>query len=249
MRGRYRKSSFPPRPGSPYWMVTYGDMVTLLLCFFVALYAFSTLNAERFQAALLSIRGSLGFFKGGPGVIERGGSELARELLADAQLRSVKEGAEKYLEEHELTGKVRLVLDERGLILRLQETVLFDPAQAELKPEARRTLAVVAEFLKKVPNQVRVEGHTCDLPVRSPRYPSNWELSTARATSVIQYLVSLGVPGSRLSAVGYGEYRPVVPNTSEANRRLNRRVDILIMKQELGSKEPAPLGGSGKGGE
>ncbi|NPV28213.1 MAG: OmpA family protein [Firmicutes bacterium] len=239
MRANRRRGD-PPRVGSPYWMLTYGDMVTLLLAFFVALYAFSVIDVERFQAALLSIRGSLGFFEGQTGVLPKGQS-LEEQLLADAQLREVKEGAEQFLQNQSFQGKVKLVLDERGLILRFQETVLFDPGKAILKPEAKRALTVVAAFLKQIPNQVRIEGHTCDLPIKTPSYPSNWELSTARATTVIQYLISLGVPGERLSAVGYGEYRPVVPNTSEENRRQNRRVDILILKQELGKKEPAPL--------
>ncbi|MDH7576755.1 MAG: OmpA family protein [Bacillota bacterium] len=230
----------PPKVGSPYWMITYGDMVTLLLAFFVALYAFSVIDAERFQAALLSIRGSLGFFEGQTGVLPKGQS-LEEQLLADAQLQGVKEGAEKFLQNQSFQGKVKLVLDERGLIFRFQETVLFDPGKAVLKPEAERALKVVAAFLRQIPNQVRIEGHTCDLPIKTRLYPSNWELSTARATTVIQYFISLGIPGERLSAVGYGEYRPVAPNTSEEKRRQNRRVDILILKQELGEKEPAPV--------
>ncbi len=238
MRANRRRES-SPKTGSPSWMVTYGDMVTLLLAFFVALYAFSVIDAERFQAALLSIRGSLGFFERESGIVERG-QGLEEELLADAQLRGVKEKADKFLQDQNFRGKVTLVLDKRGLILRFQETVLFDPGKASLKPDAKRTLNVVATFLKQIPNQVRIEGHTCDLPLKTSLYPSNWELSTARATTVIRYFASLGVPGERLSAVGYGEYRPVVPNTSEVNRRQNRRVDILILKQELGEKEPVP---------
>lgn len=237
----YRRKEGLPRVGSPYWMTTYGDMITLLLAFFIALFAFSVIDAERFQVALLSIRGSLGFFVGEPSVLEGSPNVFEEQLLADAQLRGVKQKAEQFLEAQNLSSKVEVVLDERGLILRFQEAVLFDLGKADLKPEAEIALAATAEFLGQIPNQVRVEGHTCNLPISTSLFPSNWELSTARATTVIQYFVSLGVPGDRLSAVGYGKYRPVAPNTSEANRRQNRRVDILILKQELGEKEPVPV--------
>ncbi|HAA90248.1 MAG: Putative flagellar motor protein MotB [Thermoanaerobacterales bacterium 50_218] len=237
---RPRQKREPSFRGSPAWMTTYADMFTLLLCFFVALYAFSVIDVERFRIALLSIQGSLGFFEGNPAVLEEEATPLGEEATDDLQMERVVKEAEEFFKERGLYGKIKLVRDERGLILRFQETVLFDRGKAELKPEAKTVLAEAAEFLKKIPNQVRVEGHTCDLPIHSSKYPSNWELSTARATTVIQYFIALGLPGERLSAVGYGEYRPVVPNTSEANRRQNRRVDILILKQELGAKEPTP---------
>jgi chemotaxis protein MotB len=238
MRGRQKKET--RFLGSPAWMVTYGDMITLVLCFFVALYAFSVIDVERFRMALLSIQGSLGFFEGNPAVLQEGVSSVEGEMTDDLQMEGVFKEAMEFFKEQGVYDKIKLVKDERGLILRFQETVLFDRGKAELKPEAKAVLAEAAEFLKKIPNQVRVEGHTCDLPIHSPQYPSNWELSTARATTVIRYFIALGLPGERFSAVGYGEYRPVVPNTSEANRRQNRRVDILILKQELGAKEPTP---------
>jgi chemotaxis protein MotB len=132
----------------------------------------------------------------------------------------------------ELAKNARVYADERGLVISLMSDVaVFKAGSADIRLEAVGLLDKIAEALKQVPNMVRVEGHTCDLPTRTGRYPSNWELSTARATNVVRYLVERhGISAGRLSASGYAGGRPVVPNDGPVHRRMNRRVDIVIIR-------------------
>ena len=117
--------------------------------------------------------------------------------------------------------------------------MFFDLGKANLKPEAVEILRKVAPTLRSLPNPLRVEGHTDDLPIRTSQFPSNWELSVHRATNVVRYLVEEeGFDPKKLSAAGYSEYRPLVPNNSDANRQINRRVDIIIMNIDLWDHEP-----------
>ena len=131
---------------------------------------------------------------------------------------------------------------ERGVVIHFTDRVLFDLGKAELKPEAKEVLQLVAQELKAWPNHIRVEGHTDNLPIRTAPYPSNWELSTARATEVLRYLIDVGgLAPERMSAAGYGEYRPIAPNDSEEGRAKNRRVDIVLLRSGLEVSEPAAL--------
>ena len=112
---------------------------------------------------------------------------------------------------------------------------MFDLGQADLKPEALEILDHLAEVLKQIPNPVRVEGHTDNWPINNERFPSNWELSTARATNVVRQLIEEhGLDPSSFRPRGYGEYRPLAPNDTEDNRALNRRVDIVLLRLDLG---------------
>lgn len=157
-----------------------------------------------------------------------------------------------YVETSELEGKVQAWLDERGLMIRFLDTTLFDLGKADLKPAARVILDNVAEILITLPNRIRVEGHTDNIPINTYLFPSNWELSTARATTVVRYfLEQYGFPPTQFSAAGYGEWHPVVPNDSMENRAQNRRVDIVILRTSIGQEEPpaAVVGGGGASGE
>ena len=119
---------------------------------------------------------------------------------------------------------------------------LLPSGRAELKPATLQVLAAIAPSLQTIPNDVRIEGHTCDLPIRSPLFPSNWELSTRRATNVLVDLVTRhGLPPARVAAVGYGSTKPLVANTTESSRKRNRRVDIVIVAEP--GAAPAPVGG------
>ncbi len=239
-----RDGGFSAGPSAPLWMLTYGDLVTQVLIFFVLLFTFSTIDAHKFEEAIASIQGSLGLL--------RGGRTLATEELVEefrpppqvdfrdlAQMRAVQARLEATLEEAQLQDTVILRLEERGLVVRFSDQVLFDLGQADIKPEGRQTLDRIAPDLAAIPNQVRVEGHTDNWPINTPRFPSNWELSAARATNVVRYLIEVhGLSPERLSAAGYGEYRPIAPNDSDANRQRNRRVDVVIMFLVVGESEP-----------
>lgn len=240
------------------WLLTYSDMVTLCLTFFVLLYSFSTLDAIKWKSVVISVQGALGPLDGGKNLIdgppgndpsgvlkqEEQVQDLSRmdEFLRYQQdmkkLEEVRGQLAEYLEKGNIASSVVLAMEERGLVLRFQDSVLFAKGRAELLPAAVGILENVTGILKSIDNDVRIEGHTDDLPINTPRFPSNWELSTARATNVLRFMIDEGMPGKRLSAVGYGEFRPLIPNSSEENRGKNRRVDIVIIRERLMTNEP-----------
>ncbi|NLW16914.1 MAG: OmpA family protein [Firmicutes bacterium] len=235
---RRRRRSAPVAPDSGSWLTTYGDLVTLLLCFFVLLFAFSTIDAMKFKQVALSLQDALrGVLDGGSslGPIDNLDDYSVEEMMMqDAYLQ-----IDAYLEAAGLKDAVAVIHDERGLVVRFLDTVLFDRAKADLRAEALSILDKVAEVLHQVPNQVAVEGHTDNLPIHTQEFPSNWWLSTARANRVVEYFVHKhNIRPERLSAVGYSEYRPIKPNDSEANRAQNRRVEIVIKKSTVGALEP-----------
>lgn len=253
MSSRKRHSSDLELPSAPGWMTTYGDMTTLILCFFVLLFSFSRVDVARFQDVIISVQGALGVLEGGSALSPEalpGGAGDEATLRWQAEQRRLEEllgKVNQYVGKNNLTGKVQVSLDERGLVIHFMDTALFDLGQADLKPEARAILDNVARLLAAVSNPVRVEGHTDNLPIHTYRFPSNWELSTARATTVVRYLVeSHGFAPDHLSAAGYGEWRPLLPNDTEEHRAQNRRVDIVVLRTDLAKEEPP--GGSGQKG-
>jgi len=225
-------------------MTTYSDLITQILIFFVLLFSFSSIDKSKFNAAMLSLQGSLGIIDGGM-VIHEGdfieGGEV-EELLISAQEKQefelLQEEVEEIVTEENLKG-VQVNLDERGLVIRLIEGVLFDSGKADIKDEAKDILDKLAPLLKETHKHIRIEGHTDNLPIHTREFPSNWELSTARAVNVVKYMIEKhNFSPYILSAAGYGEYRPIAPNDSAKNRSLNRRVDIIILKSTSEASEP-----------
>lgn len=225
-------------------MTTYSDLITQILIFFVLLFSFSSIDKSKFNAAMLSLQGSLGIIDGGM-VIHEGdfieGGEV-EELLISAQEQQefelLQEEVEEIVTEENLKG-VQVNLDERGLVIRLIEGVLFDSGKADIKDEAKDILDKLAPLLKETHKHIRIEGHTDNLPIHTREFPSNWELSTARAVNVVKYMIEKhNFSPCILSAAGYGEYRPIAPNDSAKNRSLNRRVDIIILKSTSEASEP-----------
>jgi len=244
-RGRRRSGDTGVNLSSPQWMTTYSDMVTQLLAFFVILFSISTIDVQRFHLLLSAFRASVGVFERGTSLQRMavvGSPPVAvaptfTQSPATQQLQAAYEELSRLVARGELGAGVELVPEERGLVVRVADRVLFDLGKADLRPDAREVLDRVARVLKGLPNPIRVEGHTDDLPIRTERFPSNWELSTARATTVVRYLIERhGFEPKRLSAAGYGEYHPLVPNRSAADRQRNRRVDIVLLR--LDSPEP-----------
>jgi chemotaxis protein MotB len=238
--GRKKKKAEGQALGAPLWMITYGDMMSLLLCFFILLFSFSTLDLVKFRSVIVELQGALGVLSGGPMVLNLGdipAKQLTENPSANTrQMEKIEESIERKVEEEGLQGAIQTTLDERGLMIRFTDTVLFDLGKAEIKPEAVPVLDVVAEGLAGISNPVRVEGHTDPTPIRTAEFPSNWELSTARATAIVHFLIeSGGLPPERLSAAGYAFYHPVLPNNTPENRMRNRRVDVIILKEGEGS--------------
>ena len=224
--------------GSLRWVLTYSDMITLLMAFFILLYSMSILNLNKFREVAVSIRSGFGGLEPGQGrsVLGSSGqfgikpSPITGESIGVPW--RVVQRLQRFVREQDLERSVRLRADARGLVISLvTDKVLFARGQAELSQAAARIIDGIASVLREIPNQIRIEGHTCDLPVASDKYPSNWELSTARATRVVRHLIERDrISPERLSAAGYADSKPLVPNTSEGNRALNRRVDIVILR-------------------
>ena len=232
---------------APAWMTTYSDLMSLLLCFFVLLFAFSTVDVAKFREALISLQGALGVLNQGPAMANpadlpippENPVQIGEDSDADAaqgleNLLTLKGQLQQYLEERGLDGKVHLELNKRGLLIRFTDTVLFDLGRAQLRLDSRQLLKDISKFIGPIRNEVIVEGHTDNIPLRpDAQFETNWELSTARATTVVRHLIEvLGLAPERFSAAGYGEYRYVMPNTSDGNRAMNRRVDILIVAMD-----------------
>lgn len=238
-----RQSERDEKKGSPEYMTTYGDMMTLILCFFVMLFAMSSVDAKKFEAIVRSFSGSLGVLDGGntitqQRIIDEGSiSNLtSKELLETESFESMERKIKEYLEENELQEKVEVVNEEQGLLLRFQDSVLFDQGSATIKQESLVLMDYIAKMLQS-PNFkekfISVEGHTDNVPINSTVFPSNWELSVTRASNVVRYLIERGgIDPTRLSASGYSEYHPIVDNISGENMAKNRRVDVLIMRSK-----------------
>lgn len=234
------------------WLLTYSDMITLLMAFFIMMYSMSVLNLAKFQQVAISIRSGFGgVLRGGDHLMSSPPGEpslvhlnplretkvVKVELVTKKMTGASGDFAQEqlklasYIITHNLQGKVTLSSDTRGIkVTILSDGVLFDRGAAEIRPEQMGLLAHVAGLIKAVPNKVMVEGHTCNLPISSARFPSNWELSSARASQVVRYFIGQqGIDPTRLGAVGYADTQPVAPNDAEPHRRLNRRVVIVVM--------------------
>lgn len=232
------------------YMLTYGDMVTLLLCFFVILLSMATFEPPRLQIILSAFKGALGVLERGPSMTEfsmmtmgiqaekiiKGFPELVagRQDREGRRRRIVRTEIQQTLGEILKKGGMEIRTDERGIIIQIANTTLFEEGSAEIKLEAEEVLNRVGELISLIPNQIKIEGHTDNSPVESKEYPSNWELSVMRATNVLRYIDNRhgGISG-RLSASGYGMHRPIVPNTSPENKAKNRRVDIVVIQEPV----------------
>lgn len=224
--------------GGGTWLTTYADMVTLLLAFFVLLFTFSEVDSGQFESIARSLQRGLGIFTGGTSVIGQDAAVVSPSEIGQRQLNEIYDRLAAYVESQSIPG-ISLESEERGVTIRFADQVFFDLGKADLKPEATRILSAVAPTLRDLPNPIRVEGHTDNLPIKNVEFGSNWELSVRRATNVVRYLIEeQGFDPQKLSAAGYAEYRPLQPNDTVESRALNRRVDIVIMHIDLWDEEP-----------
>ena len=199
-----------------YWIFSFADLVTLLLTFFILLFSFCKLDVEKFKSVAESFKptppGTPFFFEG-------------KESLLEAVAAEV--------ETTELSDEVFVTIDQRGVVVSFQNSALFGSGSAELLPEARKMLGRFAQVLYSLPNDVAIEGHTDDEVISSARFPSNWELSSARSSSVARQLEGDGVQARRMQVIGYGSTRPNFRNDSPQKRALNRRVEVVIKPNEF----------------
>ncbi len=242
MSRRKQQNQEESPPGAPAWTTTFADMTTLLLCFFVLLFSFSTIDIQKFQAMIQSFQGGLGILDSGT-LIEFNGSviDTTDDDLSMGQMQEtedfikLQEILENYLESYNLESSVFVTQENVGLVLRFRDSVLFDSGKTMLKPESKEILGDISVFLQSpefIKKSIRIEGHTDTVKV-TPNllYPTNWELSAGRASNVTRYLIEdLGLAPERFSIAGYGEYHPVAPNDTAENKSKNRRVDIVILR-------------------
>jgi chemotaxis protein MotB len=232
MAGRKKQQECPK--GAPAYMLTWGDMCTLLLCFFVMLLAMSTIDPAKFDVASSSFMNAFsGVLEAYPSVLitqdilvpRLGGNDQNKHMAVEAAMR-----IKKMIKEESLEDAIKVKVTESGIAIKVADPVGFDPGDADVKPELVPALHGIAQVISKTPGTlIRVEGHTDDKPIKTVKYPSNWELSASRALNVVKFFASYGgIEPSRLSAIGYGEYRPLVPNSSSENRRTNRRIEIYV---------------------
>ncbi len=228
--------------GAPLWMTTYSDMVTLLLAFFVLLFSFSEIDAEKFRSIMSSFQGGTGVLEGGKN-LDFEPNPANQELEIDTELAGLQENLEEYVDTLGLGERIEIVPEERGIIIRFMDNIFFDSGSAIVKEQSFEILDAVSEILNREEfeqKQIKVEGHTDTDPIlRSAKFPTNWELSSARATNVLRYLVeSSDINGQRISSSGYSYYRNIAPNDTPENKAKNRRVDVVILKDIFQELEP-----------
>ena len=225
------------------WLLTYADLITLLMVFFVVLYSMSQSDSIKFHriSAALERAFNIDVLQGQTNQgVNDGTSETLTpvEQLFTSPEHSAEVARLKSRIEEAMTGStqapsVSVGSDREGVVIRLSGSYLFDSGRAELKPNSLAVLDAVALEIRLLPNDVRIDGHTDATPIDSPRYPTNWELSAARALSVTRYLSEIGgVAAGRLTAAGYGEFHPLTPNDTREHRAQNRRVEIHILSSE-----------------
>ncbi|MHB1125901.1 MAG: OmpA family protein [Bacillota bacterium] len=238
---RAGKGSLREGEDTPAWILTYGTVITLLLVFFVGIYSLSAVDAQKLRD-LLSQRqgvqenGSLS----NPAGIDHQIQPPQGMITLEQKMRQIYLETRNFLNENDLDQQVEVRYGDQGVFLEIKEKTLFNPGRADLKPEARKILGALARLLSRLPYQVWVEGHTDNRIINSAEYPTNWELSAARASGVVRYFTEFhGLDPAKFAAVGYGEFRPVKPNSTAANQEMNRRMQLAIYALDVYEKEVA----------
>jgi chemotaxis protein MotB len=243
------------------WLVSYADFITLLFAFFVVMFATSqtdkgkaqqvsdsvnrALEGQKMTQVVAAILGGTAADTGkgnammrGPGGAKTSAEEQKNEKLAELlpSLKLLSEELKKEISE----GKIQISMQQRGLVVSFNQAALFPPGEDAISPEAYDGMEKVARAIGKMPNPVRLEGHTDSTPINTARFRSNWELSSARSIAILELLTNkFGVPRTRLSIAGYADTAPVASNDTEEGRARNRRADIVILNQQGVIGEPA----------
>lgn len=231
---------------SERWLLTYSDLITLLMVFFVVLYSSSNINQKKYEKLASSMNTA---FTGGTGISDSGagganeGSSDEGELKPlvqseEEKLQGIEGQVDEMIKQMGLEGSVSTSIEERGLVISFNDSIFFESAKADIMEDMKLKLVSLSTVLNKIDNYIRVEGHTDNVPIRNEYFSSNWQLSSTRASNVVEYLINNGrISPDRLSAVGYGEYRPVADNSTDQGRSKNRRVDILILNNKYDNIE------------
>ncbi|PRY77511.1 flagellar motor protein MotB [Alkalibacterium olivapovliticus] len=260
MARKRKKAKKIAEASSPAWMATFSDLMSLLLTFFILLFSMSIVSEERFREVADSLRMAL-VGSSSDSILDESGQSLIdlefdeygelkdseaidpddlvseetpiEENAVPEQVVELFDTVNLFLVEEGLNADVTLSRDQDGVYIDIQEAIMFEPGSATLRDNGLETMTQLAGLFVLLENEIIIEGYTDDVPTNSVEFETNWELSTARAVTVLRYLYeNHSIDPTRLSARGYGEYSPTVPNDSAQNRSLNRRVNIVIVHDE-----------------
>lgn len=246
------------------WLVSYADFITLLFAFFVVMYAISSINEGKYRVMSDSLVSAfrespkseklIEMATKHPELMSGSGKPIGKMLQqpqidaatgerakAAERMKKVAKNVLDVLQPLVREGRVRVTQSPRGVTVEISASVLFKSGEAILQPQSLESLSAVARVLSQVENPVQVEGHTDNIPINSLSFPSNWELSSARAGSVVRLFTELGVPAARMVAIGYADNRPVDTNATADGRGRNRRVNVLILNELGGAAQEIAL--------
>lgn len=234
-----RKKKEKPQEATASWLDTYADTITLLMTFFVLLYSMSSVDTQKVKQISAAFN-EIMTGKAADSILEYnlydgevpliGGEIKIDSQVEDSLEQQTLEEIKEFVEENDLVSTVAIIEDERGVILQLKDSILFETGKADLKINSLPVLDKIGSLMATMPNSVIIEGHTDNVPIKTAEFPSNWYLSSDRANSVVTYFIdSIKQNPNRFSSMGYGETKPLVPNISEADKAQNRRVNILIV--------------------
>jgi chemotaxis protein MotB len=256
---RGRRGGHAEHENEERWLLTYSDMITLLMALFMVLFSISSVNTSKYTQLQKSLQDAFsGKILSGGKSIENSGSDgkspsdqaspaivpikpqigekstESQKAKDDKEFNRIKAEIDSYARAHGLSKQLQTVVAKRGLVVRLlTDRVVFDPGQATLKPEAVPVLSGVAHALNiDKTHPIMVEGHTDNVPISGSQFPSNWELSTARASVVVRFLIHTGTNRFRLGAAGYANLYPVASNSTDIGRSKNRRVEIVLLRKD-----------------
>lgn len=214
------------------WLVSYADFITLLFAFFVVLYSAAEIDKRRASQVASAIQTA--FHQNGslpPGAANGGGQSQTTAPNSDEQQTALKKQIEQTLSAEISNGDVAVRSSPEGLVISLREVGFFDSGSAEIKASSAAAFAQLAEILRKNGSDIRIEGHTDNVPIHNSHFSSNWDLSTARATATIRLLIRYKLKPELMAASGYAEFHPIASNETAEGRASNRRVDIVVTRK------------------
>jgi chemotaxis protein MotB len=230
------------------WVITFADLVTLLLVFFVLLFAIGTIEEKKWRAIKKSLRSALvsqslnpddssridivnqypqSFDEKTISAVDEVGALVAKEI------KDIAAEVDEYIYQNKLEGQIEVSSETRGAVITILDVVLFPLAKAEMTSEGRRTVRQIFDLLRQFNYHIKVEGHTDNSPIKTIRFPSNWELSASRASNVARMLIEHGFPPEKISVEGFAEFRPKAPNDTAKNRAINRRIEVVYQRGSI----------------
>ena len=218
------------------WEIVYSGFILILLCFFIMLCSFSTMEEAKIMRFVRSFSNAVSLFSGGAS-FESGTAVLPESpgmVGSQSDLAKLFADLESLSDRFNLKNEIELLFSREGLVMRLSEHTLFESGVASISPQALALLEKIGMIVAKTTYHIRIEGHTDDVPIHTTVFPSNWELSTARAVNVLRYFIEHHhINSKRLAAEGFGEYHPLVANDTLENRAQNRRVEVIFIRSDL----------------